>query len=101
MKPTVYILIGAVTLLFGSILFIGSRRCSLWARCAFLGLGILGLGYGSLGYSLEYYRASLNYSIRTTLDHYRTLVAGIAIGMFVVLLISGQIKLALKPRPQA
>src|SRR6266576_2063930 len=98
MKLTVYILIGAAGFFFGLIVFIAARRCPLWARFAFLLFGVLGLGYGSLGCFLEHYRPSLEYSSRAYLDHYRTLVAGIAIGVFVVLLISGQMKLAMKPR---
>ena len=100
MKLTIYILIGAVALLFGLVASIAARRCPFWARFAFLLFGVLGLGYGSLGYFLEHYRPSLDYSSRAYLDHYRTLVAGIAIGVFVVLLISGQIKLAMKRRQE-
>jgi hypothetical protein len=96
MKLTVYILIGAAALLFGLVASIAARRCPLWARFAFLLFGGLGSGYGWLGYFLEHSRASLEYSARASLDHYRTLVAGIAIGVFVVLLISGQFKLAMK-----
>jgi hypothetical protein len=98
MKLTVYILIGAAVLLFGLVVFIAARHSPFWARCAFLLFGILGLGYGLLGYFLEYHRASLDFSARAALDHYRTLVAGIAIGIFLVLLISGQIQLAMKTR---
>ena len=101
MKLPVYIFIGLAGLLFGLVASIAARRSPLWARCAFFLFGVLGLGYGSLGYFLEYHRASLDYSARATLDHYRTLVAGIAIGVFVVLLISGQIKLAMKRRQEA
>jgi H+/Cl- antiporter ClcA len=100
MKLTVYILIGAAALLFGLVASIAARRSPVWVRFAFLLFGVLGLGYGALGYLLERYRASLDYSSRAYLDHYRTLVAGIAIGVFVVLLISGQIKLAMKRRQE-
>jgi H+/Cl- antiporter ClcA len=100
MKLTVYILIGAAALIFGLVVSIANRRSPFWARSAFLLLGLLGLAYGSLGYFLESHRSSLDYSARATLDHYRTLVAGIAIGVFVVLLISGQIKLAMKGRQE-
>jgi hypothetical protein len=98
MKLTFYILIGPASFLFGLVAFIAARRSPLWARFAFLLFGVLGLGAASLGYFLEHYRASLDYSARTYLDHYKTLVAGIAIGVFVVLLISGQITLAMKTR---
>ncbi|SRR6266571_736461 len=98
MKATVYVLIGAGTFIFGVTAFIAARRGALWARCALLLIGMLGLAYGTLGYFLEHYRASLDYSARAYLDHYRTLVGGIAIGVFVVLLISGQITSAMKTR---
>jgi heme/copper-type cytochrome/quinol oxidase subunit 2 len=100
MKPTTYILIAAVGFVFGVAASIAARRCSLWARFAFLLFGVLGLVYGALGYFLEHYRSSLDYSSRAYLDHYRTLVGGIAIGVFVVVLISGQMKLAMKPRQE-
>src|SRR6266404_647795 len=100
MKLPVYIFIGLGGLLFGLVASIAARRSPLWARCAFFLFGVLGLGYGSLGYFLECHRASLDYSARAALDHYRTLVAGIAIGVFVVLLISGQITLAMKGRQE-
>ena len=98
MKATVYILVGAGTFIFGFTAFIASRRSALWARCALLLVGVLGLAYGALGYFLEHYRASLHYSARAYLDHYRTFVGGIAIGVLVVLLISGQITSAMKTR---
>jgi hypothetical protein len=100
MKLTFYMIIGAVGLLFGPVAFIAGRRSPLWARCGFLLFGLLCLCYGSLGYFLEYYRASLGYTSRATLDHYRTLVSGMAIGVLVVLLISGQVKRAMKTRQE-
>ena len=98
MKFTVYIVIGGAALLFGAIVCISARHSPFWARCAFLLFGILGAGYGLLGYCVEYHRASLDFAARAALDHYRTLVAGVAIGIFLVLLISGQIQLAMKTR---
>jgi hypothetical protein len=98
-KAVAYVLV-AILGLFGFVLFVVARRSPLWARCSFLGFGILVVAYGTLGYLLEHYRATLAYPARAYLDHYRTLVAGIAIGVFVVLLISGQIKIAMKRRQE-
>jgi hypothetical protein len=96
MKAIVYVLIGAGAFVFGVTAFIAGSRGALWARYAWLFVGVLGLACGSLGYLLEHYRASLHYSAQAYLDHYRTLVGGIVLGAFVVLLISGQLKSAVK-----
>ena len=101
MKSITYIAIAACAIVFALVAYLAARQSPLWARCAFLLIGVLGLGYGSLGYWLEAHRASLDYLVRASLDHYRTLVGGIAIGVFFVLLISGQIALAMKTRPKA
>ncbi len=92
MKLLFYVLVALVGLLFGLGACITARRSPLWARFSFLLFGALALGYGTLGYLLEHRRSTLDYSTRLYLDHYRTLAAGIAIGIFVVLAVSGQIK---------
>jgi hypothetical protein len=97
MYVAIYILLGSAAFLGGLLASVGARRCQPWARCAFVLIALLGLGYGSLGL-LEHYRASWDYPARAALDHYRTLVAGVAIGVFSVLVISGQFKLAMKTR---
>jgi len=91
-KPYLYLLIAIVGLLFGLGACVTARRSPVWARASFLLFGALASSCGTLGYFLEHYRSALQYSTRQYLDHYRTLLGGIAIGVFVVLAISGQMK---------
>ena len=74
------------------------RRLPAWARCSFLAFDLLALGYGARGYALEHHRTSLGYVGRAGLDHYRTLIAGVAVAVFGVLAASGQFQLLLKSR---
>jgi H+/Cl- antiporter ClcA len=97
-KALAYISVGILGLAFGVAVFAAARRSPFWERCSFLGLGILAAVYGALGYFLEHYRAALDYSARAHLDHYRTLLAGVAFGVFATLAISGQIKLLMRHR---
>ena len=96
MKLVAYSLIGIVGFVFGLVIFATGRHLPLWARYSFIFFGCLALGYGMLGYILEHNRASLSYSARATLDHYRTLLAGVSIGVAVMLGISGQLKRLLR-----
>jgi hypothetical protein len=99
-KLFVYIFVGLGGCLFGICLFLAGRQSPAWARGCFVALGLLALTYGVLGFALEHHRASLPYPTRLTLDHYKTLVAGIAIGVLAVLGISGQFKIPVKPRTE-
>ncbi len=100
MKLIAYSSVGVVGFIFGIVCFVSGRHLPMWARYSFLFFACLALGYGMLGYVLEHNRASLPYSARATLDHYRTLLAGVAIGVFVTLGISGQFRLPVKPRDE-
>ena len=97
-KLLAYCITGAVGFVFGIVVFFARRQSPVWARYSFLTFGLLALSYGVLGYILERYRASLSFHSRVFLDHYITLVAGIEIGVFAVLIVSGQLKLLLKSR---
>src|SRR5207253_6719169 len=97
-KAFAYVSVGILGLVFGVVLFVVARQSPLWARCSFLGSGILVIAYGALGYLLEHHRATLAYPARAYLDHYRTLLGGIAIGVVATLAISGQIKQLIKHR---
>ena len=99
-KALAYVSVGILGFAFGVTVFVAARQSPFWARCSFLGFGILALAYGALGYFLEHYRATLAYSPRAHLDHYRTLLAGVAIGVFATLAISGQIKLLMRHRDE-
>jgi H+/Cl- antiporter ClcA len=99
-KALAYVSVGILGLAFGVAVFVAARRSPFWARCSFLGFGILAVVHGALGYLLEHYRTTLGYSARTHLDHYRTLLAGVAVGVFVTLAISGQIKLLMRHRDE-
>src|SRR6266566_5760666 len=100
-KALAYVSVGILGLVFGVVLFVAARQSPFWARCSFLGFGILTMGYGTLGYLLEHYRATLAYSARAHLDHYRTLLGGVAIGVLAALAISGQIKQLMKHRKRS
>jgi len=100
-KALAYGSVGIVGLVFGVVLFVAARQSPLWARCSFLGLGILAVAYGTLGYFLEHYRAVLAYSARAYLDHYRTLLGGVAIGILATLAVSGQIKQLVRYRERS
>src|SRR5438477_12004694 len=99
-KAVAYLSVGILGL-FVLVLFVVARESPLWARCTFLGFGILVVAYGTLGYLLEHYRATLAYPARAYLDHYRTLLGGIAIGVLATLAISGQIKQVMKYRKRS
>ena len=103
-KPMKVIVFGCIVLLglfFGVGVFLGARRSPLWTRCCALLCGLVAVGSGALGYYLERYRASLPFRTRSYLEHYATLLGGIAIGMVAVLLISGQVRLMSKNRDRA
>ena len=95
-KALVYGIIGILGFLCFVIMFFVRRQSPPWARYSFAALALLALCYGALGYTLEHDRASSSYRSRATLDHYRTLVAGVGIGVFAVLIASGQVKLTVK-----
>jgi hypothetical protein len=97
-KLVSYCIIGIVIFAASIVIFVVRRDAPGWARASFLGLGMLALSYGVLGWTLEHYRTSLAYPARASLDHYRALVAGVAIGVLVVLAISGQFKRSVKRR---
>ena len=99
-KAVAYVSVGILGF-FGLVLFVVARQSPLWARCSFLGFGILVVAYGTLGYLLEHYRATLAYPARAYLDHYRTLLGGVAIGVLATLAISGQIKQLMKHRKRS
>jgi len=99
-KALAYVLVGILGL-FGPVVFVVARRSPLWARCSFLGFGILVVAYGTLGYLLEHHRATLAYPARAYLDHYRTLLGGVAMGVVATLAISGQIKQLMKHRKRS
>ena len=96
-KAVAYLSVGILGL-FVLVLFVVARESPLWARCTFLGFGILVVAYGTLGYLLEHYRATLADPARAYLDHYRTLLGGVAIGVLATLAISSQIKQLMKHR---
>ena len=100
MKLLAYSVIGIVGFIFGIVAYVSGRHLPQWVRYSFLLFACVALGYGTLGYLLEHNRASLPYSARATLDHYRTLLAGMAIGVAVTLGISGQVKLSVRPRDE-
>jgi hypothetical protein len=97
-KATVYLVIAIFVLLLGVGAFAAARRLPFWLRCSFLFIGILGIPYGWLGFTLEYYRSSLPFRTRVYLDHYITLVAGATMGAFVVLVIYGLVSVYVKRR---
>jgi hypothetical protein len=92
-KALVYAIVGTLGFVCFLVVLVARRHSPAWARYSFVALALLALCYGTLGYVLEHYRASLPYQSRATLDHYRTLAAGVAIGIFAVLAASGQFKL--------
>jgi uncharacterized membrane protein len=98
MKALVYGSAGVLGLLFGVAAFFTTRRLPLWSRYSALLAGVFAIGAGTLGYILESYRSSLPFRTRAYLDHYHTLLGGIFIGIFVVLIISGQLRLLLRRR---
>jgi len=98
MKALAYGGVVLLGLLFGLGVFIGARRSPHWVRWSSLLCGLLAMAYGLLGYYLERYRASLPFRTRSYLDHYAALLGGIAVGIFAVLIISGQIRLMLQNR---
>src|SRR6266487_2529735 len=85
MKPTFYLFIAVLCLLLAVGIFFTRERVALWIKYAFLFIGVIGVACGCLGFALEYYRPTLVYSTRAYMDHYRTLLGGIAIGALVVL----------------
>jgi len=89
MKPMSYLFIALLSLLFGVGIFFTRERVAMWMKYTFLFIGIVGIAYGCLGFALEYYRPTLVYSTRAYMDHYRTLLGGIAMGALVVLGIYG------------
>ena len=84
-----YLFIALLSLLFGVGIFFTRERVALWIKYAFLFIGAVGVACGSLGFALEYYRPTLVYSTRAYMDHYRTLLGGVAMGALVVLGIYG------------
>ena len=96
MKAISYLCIAIVALLFGVGAFLTARRSPLWLRYACLFVGAVGGACGALGFALEHYRPTLVYSTRAYMDHYCTLLAGIAIGALAVLGIYGLVSQALK-----
>ena len=102
MKAIGYLVGPFLGLLFGLGAFATARQSPLWARFSYLLVGAVAAGWGILGFLLEYHRSTLAYSTRLYLDHYITLLAGIGIGVFAVLAISGQLKpdrFRSRPRP--
>ena len=97
-KLIAYSIIGIVGFVASIVIFVVRREAPVWTRISFLGLGILALGYGLLGWTLEHYRTTLAYPARVSLDHYRTLIAGVFVGVIAVLAIGGQFKRSVKPR---
>ena len=100
MKAIAYGFVVLLGLFFGLGVFIGARRSPLWARWCSLFCGFFAMASGALGYYLERYRPSLPFRTRSYLDHYGTLLGGIAIGVFAVLVVSGQIRLMLQNRDE-
>jgi hypothetical protein len=98
MKAIAFGCVVLLGLFFGLGVFISARRSPLWVRWSSLFCGLLAVASGVLGYYLERYRPSLPFRTRSYLDHYGTLLGGIAIGVFAVLVISGQIRLMLQNR---
>jgi len=84
-----YLFIALLSLLFGVGIFFTRERAARWIKYAFLFIGAVGVACGSLGFALEYYRPTLVYSTRAYMDHYRTLLGGVAMGALVVLGIYG------------
>ena len=84
-----YLFIAFLSLLFGVGIFFTRERAARWIKYAFLFIGAVGVACGSLGFALEYYRPTLVYSTRAYMDHYRTLLGGVAMGALVVLGIYG------------
>src|SRR5260370_8216957 len=79
MKPMSYLFIALLSLLFSVGIFFTRERVALWIKYAFLFIGAVGVACGSLGFALEYYRPTLVYSTRAYMDHYRTLLGGVAL----------------------
>lgn len=100
MSPQTKLILECAAGVLGFVCFVGlfatARQSPVWVRCCFLALAFLALCYGALSYAHDRYRTSLQYRTRTTLDHYRTLVAGVGVGGLAVLAVSGQIKLKRK-----
>jgi len=88
-KAISYLCIAVVALLFGVGAFLTARRSPRWLRYAYLFVGAVGGACGALGFALERYRPTLVYSTRAYMDHYCTLLDGIAIGALAVLGIYG------------
>src|SRR5258708_38828513 len=87
--PMSYLFIALLSLLFGVGIFFTRERAARWIKYALLFIGAVGVACGRLGFALEYYRPTLVYSTRAYMDHYRTLLGGVAIGADVVFGIHG------------
>ena len=89
MKAMSYLFIAVLCFLLAFGIFFTRDRVALWIKYAFLFIGVVGVACGTLGFALEYYRRTLVYSTRAYMDHYRTLLGGVAMGALVVLGIYG------------
>ncbi len=64
------------------------RESSRWIRSLFLALALVGSAWAVLGFIRLFYAARFSRQARWSLDHWRTHVGGIAVGLLISALLS-------------
>jgi len=97
-----FTLVGAVVILIGGLLLAFATFLSKpwvfaeWVRVAFWMIGLSSVAWVILDLIIVVHGHSLSHDTYRLLDHYRTLLAGVAIGLLSLFFISGELVVGLK-----
>jgi len=83
-----YVVIGALSPLVFLYLALINRTASRWIRCVLAILGVIGIPYGTLGVLRLGFPTNFSRQMRYNLDHFGSVLGGIAIGLLISLLLS-------------
>lgn len=82
----------AVGFLFMCIVpFVPHRGHQRWAKIQFLLMSVLAVSWGVLGIVRDVYHLELSRDALWRLDHYKTIIGGLWMGLLISLFLSGQI----------
>jgi hypothetical protein len=83
-----YVIIGVLSPLVFFYLALYNRTASRWIRCVLAILGVIGIPYSTFGVLRLGFNTHFSRQMRYNLDHYGSVLGGIAIGLLISLLLS-------------